>query len=99
MRTEQNTPARDGAPFLVILMIIHGIYNYVNNIIGVDYMFEVENKFKNANVARTIRFTEPLFEQLNEIAAANDVSFNLLALQCCQYAMDNMKGNDKTAAE
>ena len=99
MRTEQNTPARDSASFLVILMIIHGIYNYVNNIIGVDYMFEVKNKFKNANVARTIRFTEPLFEQLNEIAAANDVSFNLLVLQCCQYAMDNMKGNGKTAAE
>ena len=80
-------------------MIIHGIYNYVNNIIGVDYIFEVENKFKNANVARTIRFTEPLFEQLNEIAATNDVSFNLLVLQCCQYAMDNMKDSGKTAEE
>ena len=54
-------------------------------------MFEVENKFKNANVARTVRFTENLFEQLNEIAAKNDVSFNLLVLQCCQYAIDNMK--------
>ena len=54
-------------------------------------MFEVENKFKNANVARTVRFTENLFEQLNEIASKNDVSFNLLVLQCCQYAIDNMK--------
>ena len=54
-------------------------------------MFEVENKFKNANIPRTIRFTEPLVEQLNKVAAENDVSFNLLVLQCCRYAMDNMK--------
>ena len=54
-------------------------------------MFEVENKFKNANIPRTIRVTEPLFEQLNKVAAENDVSFNLLVLQCCRYAMDNMK--------
>lgn len=54
-------------------------------------MFKVENKFKNANIPRTIRFTEPLFEQLNKVAAENDVSFNLLVLQCCRYAMDNMK--------
>ena len=56
-------------------------------------MFEVENKFKNANIARTIRFTEPLFEQLNKIAADNDISFNLLVLQCCKYAVDNMKSD------
>lgn len=53
-------------------------------------MFVVENKFKNANVSRTIRFTEPLFEKLNQVADENDVSFNLLVLQCCQYALENM---------
>ena len=57
-------------------------------------MFEVENKFKNANVARTIRFTEGLFDRLNTIAAENDISFNLLVLQCCQYALDNMKNEE-----
>lgn len=57
-------------------------------------MFEIENKFKNANIARTIRFTENLFEQLNMIASENDISFNLLVLQCCQYAIDNMKDNE-----
>lgn len=57
-------------------------------------MFEVENKFKNANVARTIRFTEGLFDRLNNIAAKNDISFNLLVLQCCQYAIDNMKDDE-----
>lgn len=56
-------------------------------------MFIVENEFKGANVSRTIRFTESLFEQLNEIAAKNDVSFNLLVLQCCKYAINNIDDN------
>lgn len=54
-------------------------------------MFEVNNEFKNANISRTIRFTEPLFEELNRIASENDISFNLLVLQCCKYALENMK--------
>lgn len=56
-------------------------------------MFEVNNEFKNANISRTIRFTEPLFEELNRIASENDISFNLLVLQCCKYALENMKTN------
>ncbi len=58
-------------------------------------MFEINNEFKNANIPRTIRFTEALFEDLNKIALENDISFNLLVLQCCKYAIENMKPNDK----
>ena len=54
-------------------------------------MFTVDNQLKSANVARTVRFTEPLFEQLNTVAAENNISFNLLVLQCCKYALDNME--------
>ena len=36
-------------------------------------MFEVDNEFKNANVPRTIRFTETLFDELNKI---NSISNN-----------------------
>ncbi len=46
---------------------------------------------KSANVSRTVRFTEPLFERLATVAQQNDVSFNLLVLQCCKYALDNME--------
>ena len=53
-------------------------------------MFEVENKFKNANTPRTIRFTETLFAELNKVAGENDIPFNLLVLQCCRYALDNL---------
>ena len=29
-------------------------------------MFKIDNELKSANVARTVRFTEPLFEKLNK---------------------------------
>lgn len=53
-------------------------------------MFKVENEFGNANISRSIRFTDKLFKQLNEVAQENNVSFNTLVLQCCKYALDNM---------
>lgn len=54
-------------------------------------MFKIENELKSANIARTVRFTEPLFESLNHVAQENNISFNLLVLQCCKYALENMK--------
>lgn len=54
-------------------------------------MFKIDNELKNANTPRTIRFTESLFEKLNETASKNNISFNLLVLQCCKYALDNME--------
>lgn len=59
-------------------------------ITGDDTMFEIEKKYKSANVSRTIRFTEDIFERLNKTAYENEISFNLLVLQCCRYALDNM---------
>lgn len=58
-------------------------------------MFKIDNEMKNANVARTIRFTEPLFERLNATAAENNISFNLLVLQCCKYALDDMPEDEQ----
>ncbi len=53
-------------------------------------MFKIENELKSANIARTVRFTEPLFEKLNDLAQEHNISFNLLVLQCCKYALENM---------
>lgn len=58
-------------------------------------MFRVENPFKGANIPRTIRFTEDLFERLNQTAQDNDISFNLLILQCCKYALDHMESDEE----
>ena len=52
-------------------------------------MFKIEKELKNANVPRTIRFTESLFEELNKLASENKISFNLLVLQCCKYALEH----------
>ena len=56
-------------------------------------MFTIDNQFSNANIARTIRFTEKIFEELNDAAEKNNVSFNALVLQCCRYALDNLDEN------
>ncbi len=58
-------------------------------------MFKIDKEFKSANISRTIRFTEPLFEKLNKTATENNISFNLLVLQCCKYALDNQESNEK----
>lgn len=63
--------------------------------IGGITMFKVESKFKNANVARTIRFTEDMFEELATLAQQNGISFNNLVLQCCRYALDDMEDSSK----
>lgn len=57
-------------------------------------MFKIEKELKSANVSRTVRFTEPLFERLNKLAAENDISFNLLVLQCCKYALDHLEKDE-----
>lgn len=58
-------------------------------------MFKIDNELKSANVARTVRFTESLFEKLNKTATDNNISFNLLVLQCCKYALENMEEKNK----
>ena len=58
-------------------------------------MFKIENELKSANIPRTVRFTENLFETLNNVAQKNNVSFNLLVLQCCKYALENIDEENK----
>lgn len=54
-------------------------------------MFKIDNSFSNANVSRTIRFTEQMLDELQQLAQDYEISFNALVLQCCQYALDNME--------
>ena len=53
-------------------------------------MFKVDNNLRRATMPVTIRFTDELHEKLHRLATQNDISFNLLVLQCCQYALKNM---------
>ena len=51
-------------------------------------MFTVK-KPQNSN--KTIRMPDDLIQRLQQVADANDISFNQLVVQCCEYALDNQK--------
>lgn len=55
---------------------------------------KINKSYSGANIARTIRFTEKLFEQLNQVAFENEVSFNSVILQCCTYVLSHYKFSD-----
>ncbi|MGN0426027.1 MAG: hypothetical protein ACI4FY_11975 [Acetatifactor sp.] len=55
-------------------------------------MFTIDNSFSNANVAKTIRFTEDLERKLSAVASAEHISYNELVLRCCKYALDEYEG-------
>lgn len=48
---------------------------------------ETENK--------TIRFPLPLVEKINEAIIGQDVSFSKFVIQACEYALTNMKKDEK----
>ncbi len=50
-------------------------------------MFEIQNQQKSN---KTIRMPNELIERLQTIADQNQISFNQLVVQCCEYALDDM---------
>ena len=55
-------------------------------------MFEIKNE---KNVNKTIRMPEGLINRLETIATNKDISFNKLVVQCCEYALNDLKDEDK----
>ena len=53
-------------------------------------MFEIK---KPTSSNKTVRMPDELIAKLEKLAAQNDISFNQLVIQCCEYAL---KENDKT---
>ena len=51
-------------------------------------MFTVK-KPQNSN--KTIRMPDDLIDRLQQTADANDISFNQLVVQCCEYALDHQR--------
>lgn len=51
-------------------------------------MFEVK---KPTSSNKTIRMPDSLIERLEKIATKNDISFNQLINQCCEYALKSME--------
>lgn len=50
-------------------------------------MFEIK---KPQSFNKTIRMPDELIERLQELADKNDISFNQLVVQCCEYALAHM---------
>lgn len=48
---------------------------------------------KNEASNKTIRMPNTMIEQLEELAATEDISFNQLVVQCCSYALANLPNN------
>ncbi len=55
-------------------------------------MFEIR-KVQSFN--KTIRMPEDLIAKLETLASKNDISFNQLVIQCCEYALENLDDNNK----
>ncbi|MDR2558171.1 MAG: hypothetical protein LBC86_01300 [Oscillospiraceae bacterium] len=53
-------------------------------------MFEIK---KPSSSNKTIRMSDMLIESLETLAAKNDISFNQLVVQCCEYALKDLKKN------
>lgn len=42
---------------------------------------------------RTIRMPDALIEKITQLAAQQDISFNQVVVQCCEYAIENLPEN------
>jgi len=55
-------------------------------------MFEVR---KTEFVNKTFRLEKILVDRLSECSTEHNISVNALVAQCCEYALDHMKIEDK----
>jgi len=64
-------------------------------------MFKVDKRYSNATVQKTIRFTDEIYKELEKISQKENISFNALVLQCCNYAINSMEKdkNEKDSSE
>lgn len=48
---------------------------------------------KQEYINKTFRITRKLSDKLSEVAQREGISVNALVVQCCDYALSNMKSN------
>lgn len=51
-------------------------------------MFEIK---KPSASNKTVRMPDSLIEKLEQLAGKNEISFNQLVVQCCEYALEHLK--------
>ncbi len=55
-------------------------------------MFEID---KQETINKTFRIPIELSKRLQEVAQIEGISMNNLVVQCCEYALNNMKSKNK----
>lgn len=51
---------------------------------------------KKTSLNKTIRMPEELIAKLEILASLNDVSFNQVVVQACQYALENLEEPERS---
>ena len=59
-------------------------------------MFKIK---KTTSSSKTIRMTDPLIEELEKLAYQNEISFNQLVTQCCEYALSHIDKEETNQKE
>lgn len=90
-------------PIIIMFIVVSFITleGYINNITydsEVTAVFVIQKPHAKANVSKTIRFTEELNSRMIALAHEEEISFNELVIQCCQYALDHRPKDDQEAS-
>lgn len=56
-----------------------------------DKVFKIK-KTQSSN--KTIRMPDALIDKIQSLADSNDISFNQLVVQCCEFALENMEDSN-----
>ena len=56
-------------------------------------MFQIK---KPSASNKTIRMPDSLIDKLEKLAEKNDISFNQLIVQCCEYALENLDESENS---
>lgn len=57
-----------------------------------DNVFKIK---KPLNSNKTIRMPDDLIDKLQNLANINDISFNQVVVQCCEFALEHMPDAEK----
>ncbi|MCL2633797.1 MAG: hypothetical protein FWD34_04705 [Oscillospiraceae bacterium] len=49
-----------------------------------------EIKSGSFTVTKTVRLPEKMVEEMEQLASKENISFNKLVVQCCEYALENL---------
>ena len=71
------------------------INNHTDNIISGDMMSEFVIQKGYSCESKTFRLPENMVKMLEKLAAENHLSLNNLVVQCLEFAMQNVDGNNK----